>query len=300
MRDAFGEYLNRVGAVPLLTKEDEQRLGKLVLEGRQAAEKLKLDPDNEDLQRAVAAGERAREEFVKANLRLVISVIRKHFGTSKLHFEDLIQYGNMGLIRAVDKFDYRRGFRFSTYATAWIRNFAGRAGYQFGSNSFQHTDRSINQVRAIQKERNALENERGRFVTDAEVAQELGWDVETVRQALARDETMVSLDACLNPEDYDSQDLGDVTADRDAVDFDEVVAQHIAVQYGQQALASLEGDDRRLVEMRFGFGEYPPQMTYKQIAAALGVSTNTLRNHERYILHRLRSLMPEVEALMAS
>src|SRR5688572_31646010 len=127
MNDSIGLYLNDIGKVPLLTAEDERELSRVIETGREAAEKLESGKRSADLKAAVAAAAAAKDRFIRANLRLVVSIARRYPLPQGMDLLDLIQEGNLGLEHAVDKFDWRRGFKFSTYATFWIRQAIGRA-----------------------------------------------------------------------------------------------------------------------------------------------------------------------------
>ena len=127
MNDSIGLYLNDIGKVPLLTAEDERELSRVIEAGREAAEQLANGKRSVALKSAVAAAADAKDRFIRSNLRLVVSIARRYPLPQGMDLLDLIQEGNLGLEHAVDKFDWRRGFKFSTYATFWIRQAIGRA-----------------------------------------------------------------------------------------------------------------------------------------------------------------------------
>ena len=127
MNDSIGLYLNEIGKVPLLTADEEKQLSRVIETGREAGERLAAGEKGADLRRAAAAAAQAKDRFIRANLRLVVSIARRYPLPSGMDLLDLIQEGNLGLEHAVDKFDWRRGFKFSTYATFWIRQAIGRA-----------------------------------------------------------------------------------------------------------------------------------------------------------------------------
>src|SRR5215218_8737750 len=133
MNDSIGLYLNDIGKVPLLTAEDERELSRIIETGREAAELLANGKRSADLKAKVAAAADAKDRFIRSNLRLVVSIARRYPLPQGMDLLDLIQEGNLGLEHAVDKFDWRRGFKFSTYATFWIRQAIGRALDQKGS-----------------------------------------------------------------------------------------------------------------------------------------------------------------------
>src|SRR4030095_6289110 len=127
MSDSVGQYLNEIGLVPLLTADEERELSQIIERGRQARERLDAGERGRELRKAVAAAAAAKDRFIRANLRLVVSIARRYPLPPSMELLDLIQEGNLGLEHAVDKFDWRKGFKFSTYATFWIRQAIGRA-----------------------------------------------------------------------------------------------------------------------------------------------------------------------------
>ncbi|MBW3537435.1 MAG: sigma-70 family RNA polymerase sigma factor, partial [Actinobacteria bacterium] len=147
MRDSIGQYLDEIGMVPLLDKDQERELAQDVEAGRAAQERLHAGERGAELRRAVRRGARAKDHFIRANLRLVVSLARRYPLPAGMELGDLIQEGNIGLEHAVDKFDWRKGFKFSTYATFWIRQAIGRALDQKGSLIRLPGDRSA-QLRA--------------------------------------------------------------------------------------------------------------------------------------------------------
>jgi RNA polymerase primary sigma factor len=133
MSDSIGMYLNEIGKVALLDADEEKELSRAIEAGREAAERMANGERSVELRRAVAAGAKAKDRFIRSNLRLVVSIARRYPLPQGMDLGDLIQEGNLGLEHAVDKFDWRRGFKFSTYATFWIRQSIGRALDQKGS-----------------------------------------------------------------------------------------------------------------------------------------------------------------------
>jgi len=127
MSDSVGQYLNEIGLVPLLTADEERELSQTIERGREAQERIEAGERSRDLRKAVSAAAAAKDRFIRANLRLVVSIARRYPLPPSMELLDLIQEGNLGLEHAVDKFDWRKGFKFSTYATFWIRQAIGRA-----------------------------------------------------------------------------------------------------------------------------------------------------------------------------
>jgi len=184
-RDLIATYLDEIGRVALLTKDDEARLAQAIEEGRAAQAALDAGARGAQatkLRRAVREGERARDDFVEANLRLVVSVARRyqHHGLSLL---DLVQEGNLGLIRAVEKFDWRKGFKFSTYATWWIRQ-AIQRGIANTGRTIRLPAHAFDEVLAVKRSGTRLEGELGRWPTNEELAEDCGMTPERVEELL--------------------------------------------------------------------------------------------------------------------
>src|SRR5215468_7848058 len=204
MSDSVGQYLNEIGLVPLLTAEEERELSQIIEKGQEAQTRLDAGERGRELQRAVKHAAAAKDRFIRANLRLVVSVARRYPLPPGMELLDLIQEGNLGLEHAVDKFDWRKGFKFSTYATFWIRQAIGRALDQKASLIRLPGDRSAS-LRA------ALRQASG--------------DGETLDQAnaeLHRLTTPVSLDKTVG-DDGDAT-LGDLMANGDGTPEDAVMA----------------------------------------------------------------------------
>ena len=176
-QDAVGAYLEAIGRHDLLTKEDEARLGRLVMDGLAALERVDSNERLSAKQRrklndAIADGQRARDQFVVANLRLVVSIARRYQSTG-LPLGDLIQLGNLGLMHAVEKFDFRKGFKFSTYATWWIRQAITR-GYADTARLIRLPAHAEDTYRLVARVSDDLEARLGRAATDDEVAEASG------------------------------------------------------------------------------------------------------------------------------
>src|ERR1700761_364489 len=223
--DLLGLYLDEAGSFPLLTKADEMRLGQTIQEGQAAAEQLasgaKLTArQRRELRKQVGAAADATTEFINANLRLVVSVARK-YQWSGLPLGDLIQEGNLGLIHAVEKFDWRKGFKFSTYATWWIRQAIGRA-IENTAHTVRvpaHVGDEIRRARRLQSE---LESANGRPPTLLEVAQAMGTTEADLAELFRYDSDPMSLDVSVG-EDGDTS-LGDLVGNRSAESPFEAVA----------------------------------------------------------------------------
>jgi RNA polymerase sigma factor (sigma-70 family) len=287
--DLLRLYLNEIGQHELLTREDEQRVGRVIDAGRRAARILAdqgehLPPDRRaGLRAEVGAGERAATAFVEANLRLVVS-IAKRYQASGLPLLDLVQEGNMGLIHALEKFDFGRGFKFSTYATWWIRQAITRA--------IANTGRTIRlpvhageTVARVQRAKGRLESELGRAPRVEELAAECALGRERVVEALRLAPHPVSLFEPLS-DDGDTT-LADMVQDADAVPaIDQIIAAslpgHIA-----RLLGTLREDERRVVTLRYGFDRGQPR-TLAEVARMCGLSAEGVRQVERRALAKLR------------
>src|SRR5690349_12379160 len=255
MSDSVGQYLNEIGLVPLLTALEERELSQIIEKGRDAQAALDAGERGRELQRAVRAAANAKDRFIRANLRLVVSVARRYPLPPGMELLDLIQEGNLGLEHAVDKFDWRRGFKFSTYATFWIRQAIGRALDQKASLIRIPGDRSAS-LRA------ALRQASG--------------DGETLDQAnaeLHRLTTPVSLDKTVG-DDGDAT-LGDLMANGDGTPEDHVMAL-VDSDLLDELLGTLDARARYAVEARFGLldGE---RKSFREVGENLGVTAEAAR-----------------------
>ncbi|MGC8627802.1 MAG: sigma-70 family RNA polymerase sigma factor [Acidimicrobiales bacterium] len=287
--DLLGLYLDEAGSFPLLTKADEMRLGQAIQAAQTASEELaaggeELTPQRKrELRKIIAAGERATQHFINSNLRLVVSVARK-YQWSGLPLSDLIQEGNLGLIHAVEKFDWRKGFKFSTYATWWIRQSIGRA-IENTAHTVRipaHVGDEIRRARRVQSE---LEAKYGRPPTLAELAEALETDESALAELLHYDSDPVSLDAAVG-EDGDTS-LGDLVVNRSAESPFEVVAQGMLGDHINQFLGRLSEDERRVLSLRYGLDRGEPR-TQGEVGELLDLTAERVRRIERDALIKLR------------
>jgi RNA polymerase sigma factor (sigma-70 family) len=286
--DLLGLYLDEAGSFPLLTKADEMRLGQIIQEGQAA--RAMLDErsgltrrERRELQTKIHAAEAATVQFINANLRLVVSVARK-YQWSGLALGDLIQEGNLGLIHAVEKFDWRKGFKFSTYATWWIRQAIGRA-IENTAHTVRvpaHVGDEIRRARRVQSE---LEAKEGRPPTLAEVAEALETTEAALAELLRYDADPVSLDVAVG-EDGDTN-LGDLIVNHSAASPFEQVAG--ALLPGQIAgfLENLSEDEQRVLWLRYGLDRGEAR-TQGEVGEQLGLTAERVRRIERDALGKLR------------
>ena len=224
-KDSVGLYLESIAKTPLLDAAEEVELARLIEAGQYAQAILRGDAETtsdatrEELETIAEEGERAMQHFVRANLRLVVSVARK-YGRSQMPLLDLVQEGNTGLIRAVEKFDYAKGFKFSTYATWWVRQAISRGIAQQGRivRLPVHVAEQVNQILAVRRN---LERNLGREPEVAEIAEELGVEESKVVDLIRYSREHVSLDAPV--EDDGDTSLGDLIARETAPGPDELV-----------------------------------------------------------------------------
>ena len=260
--DSLDRYLHEISRHPLLTKEDEQRLAKLVEQG---------DPI-------------AKRRMIEANLRLVVSVAKRYRGHG-VPFLDLIQEGTIGLVRAVEKFDWRRDLKFSTYATWWIRQAVQRAVAN-QSRTIRLPVHVSERVRRVDATRSALEARLGRDVTDDEVAAASGVAVPDVVDARALPRT-ASLHTPVG-DDGDSE-MGDMIADAVAPKADELVEESLRREMLVEGLAHLSERKRRILELRFGLDGGDPQ-NYDSIGRSVGLTRERVRQLEADALQQLAAL----------
>jgi RNA polymerase sigma factor (sigma-70 family) len=289
-RDLVGAYLDRIGRTPLLDAQEEVDLAKAI-EGGLYAEQL-LDegtiPDgttHEELAAVVAAGLRAKQRFVEANLRLVVSIARK-YPTEALPLIDLIQEGNLGLMRAVEKFDYRRGFKFSTYATWWIRQAIGR-GLSHTARTIRlpvHVEEEISRLRRAER---ALGRELGREPSRDELAETLGADPEHVDELLSWRRDPASLDAAVD--DAGETAMGDLLEDPEGVTPEAEVMALDDLEGLVRLLDRLTEREAAILRARYGIEDGQPR-SYAQIGARYGLSHNRVRQIADKSLRRLRQM----------
>src|SRR3954454_4148106 len=267
--DSLRLYLREIGKVPLLTADQEVYLAKRIERGDMAA----------------------KTHMIEANLRLVVSIAKGDLGRG-LSFLDLIQEGSLGLIRAVEKFDYRKGYKFSTYATWWIRQAVTRA-IAAKARTIRipvHMVEKLNKVLHVERQ---LVQEFGREPTPEEIARELECHPREVRDILRMSQQPISLEKPIGEED--ESELGDFVEDQTAEPPFELASENLRRENVRKALAALPQREREVIEMRFGLtGERP--RTLEEVGKAFNVTRERIRQIENHTLKKLESL-PEAQRL---
>jgi RNA polymerase sigma factor (sigma-70 family) len=282
-------YLDDAGQYPLLTKDDEARLAQEIEAGVEARRRLDDSDEKPDaaerraLRRAVRTGDEAHLTFVRSNLRLVVS-IAKRYQASGLPLLDLIQEGNLGLIHAVDKFDWRKGFKFSTYATWWIRQAISRGIANTGRTIRLPVHAGDNLARLI-KARSVLELRLGRQATHAELAVELDTTIEKVRETSLIAAEPLSLEQPLN--DEGDAVLGDMVVDRGATEPFEAAATSLLPAEVEKLLLGLDERERKIIALRFGLDRGEPR-TLEEVGGSLDLTRERIRQIEARAMSKLR------------
>jgi RNA polymerase nonessential primary-like sigma factor len=286
--DLVRVYLNGIGKRALLTAAQEVELAKRIEAGVFAQHVLDTDPDlsperARDLRALVRDGEQARNHLLEANLRLVVSLAKRYTGRG-MPLLDLIQEGNLGLIRAVEKFDYSKGFKFSTYATWWIRQAITR-GMADQARTIRLPVHLVEQVNKIARVKRDLHQRLGRDATHEEIAAESGLPVEKVADLLDHSRDPVSLDMPVGNEE--EAPLGDFIEDAEATDAETTVISHLLHDDLRRVLATLDDREQNVIRMRYGLDDGQPR-TLDQIGREFGLSRERVRQIEREVMAKLR------------
>ena len=286
--DSISLYLKEIGRIPLLTAEQEVSLAKRMEAGRNAKRSLSRDgnldqEERERLRATIRDGQAAQEHLIKANSRLVVSVAKKYVGRG-VPFLDLIQEGNIGLIRAVKKFDYRRGYKFSTYATWWIRQAVTRAIADQGRTIRVpvHMYEQINRLARVSRQ---LVQELGRDPTIEEIAEELGVSPKKVERTIKVSQRPLSLEMPVGEED--DSFLGDFIEDNDAPSPTDQASQQLLRDQIEDIFGSLTPREVRILQLRFGLVD-GYSYTLEEVGKKFGVTRERIRQIEAQALGRLR------------
>jgi RNA polymerase sigma factor (sigma-70 family) len=308
--DLTRRYLAELGSYPLLTASDEAQLAQRIAEGRVAQQRLAHADDATDrtasngngtgnssnskgtrpsrreraqLEAAVRAADDARRRFIQSNLRLVVS-IAKRYQTPGMSLLDLIQEGNLGLMRAVEKFDHRKGFKFSTYATWWIRQAIGR-GIADKGRTIRLPSHLMDTLATLSRSSAALLKSLGREPTPTELAEETGIPLDRVEAALHAAPDLISLSVAVG-EDGDHE-LGDLVADTAIETPFDLAAAAIERTDLRSLLDHLDDRERQVIEMRFGLGDDQP-LTLDEVGRQFNLTRERIRQIEAKALTKLR------------
>ncbi len=286
--DLVRVYLNGIGRTALLTAADEVELAKRIEAGLFAAHLLevgvKLSPTRRrDLAAVVREGHSARQHLLEANLRLVVSLAKRYTGRG-MPLLDLIQEGNLGLIRAMEKFDYAKGFKFSTYATWWIRQAITR-GMADQSRTIRLPVHLVEQVNKLARIRRELHQQMGREATDEELALESGIPEDKIADLLDHSRDPVSLDMPVGSDE--EAPLGDFIEDADATDAESAVISGLMHTDVRSVLATLDEREQQVIRLRYGLDDGQPR-TLDQIGKIFGLSRERVRQIEREVMGKLR------------
>jgi len=285
--DTISLYLKEMARVPLLTTEQETTLARQLEEGRKAEKVLRKTPRGSkqegELRQIIRKGQRSREHLIQANTRLVVSIAKKYMGQG-VPFSDLIQEGNLGLMKAVEKFDYRRGYKFSTYATWWIRQAITRALADQGRTIRVpvHMCERINKLARTARE---LVKELGRDPTIEEVAAKMDTTVEGVEEIQKIAQHPLSLEMPVGEEQ--ESNLGDFIEDQTLQSLSDMAANEVLKEQMDSILGSLTAREGRILRLRFGLYD-GKTYTLEEVGQKFGVTRERVRQIEAAALKKLR------------
>lgn len=291
--DPISIYLREIGSIPLLSAEEELGLAETYERGREA-EALLTDPDTLstldaatefDLRHKIEKGRQSRELLIQSNFRLVVHMAKRYV-RHNVHLLDLIQEGNMGLIRAVEKYDYRRGFKFSTYATWWIKQAITRA-LADQARTIRVPVHVTEQISKLTATTRRLEQDMGRDPTPEEVAREMGISLRRVNEIrdIAQAQRTISLDVKVGS-DSDSE-LVEFIEDKDAPELADHAGRGLLREELESALATLSEREQEVIQLRYGLTDGTPH-TLEEVGEQFGVTRERIRQIETKAIRRLR------------
>jgi len=289
--DPVGLYFRQMAQEPLLTAQEEIELAKRIEMGKEARHSLNRPGSSElngnswvaNMERMISEGQNAREHLGRANTRLVVSIAKRYMGQG-LPFPDLIQEGNVGLMRAVDKYDYKRGNRFSTYATWWIRQAITRALAQ-KTRTIRIPLHMTERIRQMYRTAQNLEQSLGRRPSPEEIASEMDLPADSVRGMMDASQHAIALERPVG-DDGDSE-FGDFIEDQDSPSPVESATQHLLQETIEEVLSELTPRQSHILRLRFGLGGGEPH-TLEEIANKFGLSRERIRQLEKEALRSLR------------
>ncbi len=288
--DTIGLYLKEMSRVPLLTVEEEMSLARQIESGRHARHNLELFNGNcppekrKELECRVEQGKQARDHLIKANTRLVVSVAKRYIGRG-VPFLDLIQEGNLGLMKAVEKFDYHRGFRFSTYATWWIRQTITRSIADQGR-TIRVPVHMVDRIRHLYKLTHEMEQKLGRAPSNEELADEIGVPLNKVEWMLRVSWLPLSLESPINEDEEDSE-LGQFVEDNLTPTPIQSAYAKLLREKIEEVLDTLPPREARILRLRFGL-ENGHNYTLEEVGVKFGLTRERIRQIESKALRRLR------------
>ncbi len=288
MGDSVHTYLKSIGRTSLLTAEQEVDLAKRIEAGLFAEHKLDTDPDlspelRHDLELVAEDGRRAKAHMLEANLRLVVSVAKK-YSDRGLSLLDVVQEGNLGLIRAVEKFDYTKGYKFSTYAMWWIRQ-AIQRGFADSARTIRLPVHVLEMLSKLSRVERDMHQRLGREPTPEELAVELDRTPDQIEELLRTSRQPISLDSTIGEDGETS--IGDLIEDVDAPEASELVDRQLMAEQLRSALDALTPREATIMAMRFGLYDGNPH-TLDEIGRALGLTRERIRQLEKQSLSKLR------------
>ncbi|MEE8163580.1 MAG: sigma-70 family RNA polymerase sigma factor [Anaerolineae bacterium] len=285
--DTISLYLKEMARVPLLTPEEEMELAQRLEHGRAARPCLARDgndpEETERLKRGIERGEEARQHLIKANTRLVVSIAKRYLGHG-VPFLDLIQEGNLGLMKAIEKFDYRRGHRLSTYATWWIRQSITRALAEQGR-TIRVPVHMSDRIRKLYRIARELEQELGRRPSLEEIAEEVELEPDKVQWVLRASRRPISLERPVG-EDEDNE-LGDFIEDEKVLAPSEAAYQHLLAETMEEVLNTLSPREARILRLRFGLQD-GHSYTLEEVGQKFDLTRERIRQIEGEALRKLR------------